>query len=88
VLHEAAQKLHGRQRHRATLVAVGVVLPLKGDVLAIEGEEPVITDRHTMRVTPEVSEDGHGSTEGWLSVDDPVAREERVDEGVPRGPVT
>jgi hypothetical protein len=29
VLDEAAQKLHRGQRHRAPLVAMGVVLPLK-----------------------------------------------------------
>ena len=48
----------------------------------------MITDCHAMRVTPEVSEDGQGSAEGWLGVDDPVGLEERVDEGVPRGLVT
>jgi hypothetical protein len=34
-LDEAAQKLHGRQRHRAPLIAMGVVLPVKRDVVAI-----------------------------------------------------
>jgi hypothetical protein len=38
VLDEAAQKLHGGQRHRAPLVAVGVVLPLKRDAVAVEGD--------------------------------------------------
>ena len=40
VLDEAAQKLHGAQRHGAVLVAVGIVLPLEGDVVAIESEQP------------------------------------------------
>jgi hypothetical protein len=41
VLNEAAQKLHGGERHRATLVAMGVVLGGEGHVVAIEGEQPV-----------------------------------------------
>ena len=31
---------------------MGVVLPLKRDVVAIEGEQPVIADRDPMRVAP------------------------------------
>jgi len=37
VLDKAAQKLQGGERHRAGLLAMGVILPLKGDVLTIEG---------------------------------------------------
>jgi len=53
-------------------------------VLAVEGEEPVIADRHTRGVAPEVAQDGGCATEGRLGVDDPVGLEERVDEGSPR----
>ena len=83
VLDEAAEKLHGRERHRAPLVAVGVVLPPKRDVLAVEGEQAVIADRDAMGVAPEVPQDGGGAAEGRLRIDDPVGLEERVDEGVP-----
>jgi hypothetical protein len=39
VLDEAAQKLHRGESHRAPLVVVGVVLPLKrGDVVPVERE--------------------------------------------------
>ena len=58
VLDEAAQKLHGGERHRAALVAVGVVLPRKGDVVAIEGEQPVIADRDAMGIAPEIAQHG------------------------------
>ena len=58
VLDEAAEKLHGRERHRAPLIAMGVVLPLKGDVVAIEGEQPVIADRDPMGIAPEIPQDG------------------------------
>ena len=83
VLHEAPEKLHRGQRHRAPLIAVGVVLPLKGHVLAIEGEQPVVADRDAMGVAPEVAQHGGRPTEGRLRVDDPVGLEERIDEGVP-----
>ena len=64
-------------------VAVGVVLPVKGHALAIEGEQAVIADRDAMGVAPEIAQDGGRPTEGRLGVDDPVGLEERVDEGVP-----
>ena len=38
VLDKAAQKLHRRESHRSTLVAMGVVLLGEGDVVAIKGE--------------------------------------------------
>jgi hypothetical protein len=50
VLDKAAQKLQGGEPHRAGLMAVGVILPLKGDVLAIEGEQAVIADRDPVGV--------------------------------------
>lgn len=52
-MDEAAQKLHGRQRHRAPLIALGVVLPVKRDVVAIEGEPSMIADRDPMGVAAE-----------------------------------
>ena len=88
VLDEAAQKLHGGQRHRAALVAMGVVLPLKRDVVAVEGEQPMIADRHPMGIAPEIAQDGRCATEGRLGVDHPVGLEERIDEGVPLRRVT
>ena len=88
VLDEATEKLHGRQRHRATLVAVGVVLPLEGDVVAVEGEQPVIADRDAMGIAPEIAQDGGRAPEGRLGVDDPVRLEEGVDEDPPLRRVT
>jgi hypothetical protein len=57
-LDEATQKRHGRQRHRARLILVRVVLPLEGDAFAVEGAEPVIADGDAMRVTPQVAQHG------------------------------
>ena len=83
-MDEAAEKLHGRERHRPTRIAMRVVLVGEGHVVAIEGEQPVIADRDAMGVAPEIPEDGGGAPEGWLGVDDPVRFEEGVDEGAPR----
>ena len=58
VLDEAPEKLHRRQRHRASLVVVGVVLPLKRDALPIEGAQPMIADRHAMGIAPEIPQHG------------------------------
>ena len=76
-----------RERHRPPLVAVRVILPLKRDTRTVEGQQTVIADRDAMRVAPEVAQDGGRPAEGRLGVDHPVALEERIDEGVPRGRV-
>ena len=83
MLDEAPQKFHCGERHRAPLVVVRIVLPAKRDALAVEGDQPVIADRHTMRVAPEIPQDRRGATKGGFGIDDPVGLEERVDEGVP-----
>jgi hypothetical protein len=43
-----------------------VILGGGGHVLAIEGEQSVIADRHAMAVAPEVPEDGVRATKGLL----------------------
>ena len=83
VLDEAAEKLHRRERHRALLAAMRVVLPVKRHALAVEGEQSVIADRHAMGVAPEVAQHRGRAAEGRLGVDDPVRVEEGVDEGMP-----
>ena len=83
VLDETPQKFHGGERHRAPVVVVRIVLPAKRDARAIEGDQSVIADRHTMRVAPEIPQDRGGPTEGGLGIDDPVSLEERIDEGAP-----
>jgi len=84
VLHEASEKLHRGEGHRATLTLVGIILPAKCDALAIEGEQPVITDRDAMGIASEVLQDGRGPTEGWFGIHDPVGAKQRVDELVPK----
>ena len=57
-------------------------------MFAVEGDQPVIADRHTMGVPPEIPKDGGRPTERGLGRDHPVGVEERVHEAVPGGPVT
>jgi hypothetical protein len=62
---------------------VGVVLPLKRDAVTVEGEQPVIADRHPMGIAPEVAQHGRRASKRGLRVDDPVGLEERIDESLP-----
>ena len=57
-----------------------VVLPAKGDVLTVKRDQPVITDRHPMRIAGEIPQDSGGPTESGFRVHDPVGAKERVDE--------
>ena len=77
VLDEAPEKLHRGERHRAPLVVVGVVLPLEGDVLTIEGEQPMIADRHPMGIAPEIAQHGGGPAEQRQSIL-PIVTEKRL----------
>ena len=83
VLDEAPEKLHGGERHRATLTVVRIVLPAKRDALAVKREQAVIADRDSMRIPAEIPEHGGGSAEGRLRIDDPVGAKQRVDKRVP-----
>ena len=80
---EAPEKLHGGQRHRAPLIPVRVILPLKGHTLTVEGDQSMVADRDAMRVAPQIPQHRWRPTEGRFRIDDPVGLEERIDEGVP-----
>jgi hypothetical protein len=69
VLDEAAQKLHGGERQRATSVDMCVVLVGEGHVVPIDGEEPVIADRYTMGVAAEIPEDGVAPPKAGLALE-------------------
>ncbi len=83
VLDEAAEKLHGGERHHAALIAMGVVLPPEGDVIPVEGDQSVIADGDPVRIATEVAQHGRSAPKRRLRADDPISREERIDEGVP-----
>jgi hypothetical protein len=66
---------------------MGVVLGGEGHVVAIEGEQPVIADRHAVGVATEIPQDSGRPAEGRLGVDHPVGLEEGVDETPPGRPI-
>lgn len=52
MLHEPAEELAGAYRHLALFVAVSVVFPPEGDMVAIDGEQTMIADRDAVRISP------------------------------------
>jgi hypothetical protein len=72
---ETAKKLIGTKRHEAFLVFVSRVSEAERDLFAVEGDQPVIGNGNTMRISTEVSEHLIGPAERWLAVDDPVVAE-------------
>ena len=53
---ESAQKFIGVYRHLPFAVAMGIILPTEGDLIALHGDQPVIGDGHAMRVASQVVE--------------------------------
>jgi hypothetical protein len=80
VEQEAAQELLDRQGHQTLLVAVRGVSPAKGDLVAFQGDQAVIGDRHAVGIAAEVTENVFGTTEGRFAVDHPVVTEEGAEE--------
>jgi len=78
---ETAKKLHGRQRHCALLVAVGVVLPPESDLFAVEGEQAMVGDGYPMGIAAQVAEHLCRSAESRLGMDNPVVAVECAQEG-------
>jgi hypothetical protein len=80
VEQEAAQEFLDRQGHQALLVAVRGVSPAKGDLVALEGDQAVIGDRHAVGVAAKITENIFGATEGRLAIDHPVPPEQGAEE--------
>ena len=78
VLQEPPQELFPRQRHQSSLVAVGVVLPAKGDLAIGESDQAVVRDRNPVGVSCQVVENVARPAEGRLGVNDPVLLMERA----------
>src|SRR5215471_5319464 len=77
----AAQKLVRGDRHLPFLVAVRVVLPSKGDRLAIKRNQPVIGDGHSMRVPGQILQQVMGAAERGFGIDNPFLLTNRPQEG-------
>src|SRR5207302_8707297 len=77
---ETPQELCRAKRHLALLATVGVILPVKGDALLVEGQQAMIGDGHAMGVAAKIAQHLHGSTEGGLGIDDPVVAVQAAEE--------
>ena len=79
VQEKAADELDSVERHGLEPVAAfdPVVLPLEGDALLVERDEPGIRDRDAVGVARQVSEDGLRPGERPLGVDDPFRAAQR-----------
>jgi hypothetical protein len=75
VKQETPEKLIGTKRHEAFPVAVSGVSEAERNFFAVEGDQPVIGDGNTMRISTEVSEHLIGPAEGRFAVDDPAVAE-------------
>ena len=80
VEQEAAQELLDRQGHQPLLVAVRGVSPAESDLVALEGYQAVIGDRHAVGVAAEITESVLGTPEGRLAIDHPVLPEQWAEE--------
>lgn len=75
VQEESTNELVGGNRHFLLFVAVSVIPPQKGDVVAVKGKQSMIGNRNTMSIASEVAHDLFGPAEGWLGIDHPVLTE-------------
>ena len=80
VEQEAAQELLDRKGHQTLLVAVRGVSPAEGDLVALQGDQAVIGDRHAVGVAAKITENVFRTIEGRLTVDHPVVTEEGAEE--------
>jgi len=72
VKEKPAEKLVGREGHLALAVAVSIVLPGEGHLLALDPHQALVGDRHAVGVARQVREHLLGTAEGRLAVDHPL----------------
>ena len=66
VEQEAAQELHGVERHRAEAVAPLIVFPAEGDLAVLQSDQAPVGDSHTMGIAGKVLQDVLGLAQGLL----------------------
>jgi hypothetical protein len=69
---KAAKKLSGRDGHQPLLVLMSRVAPPERDFAIVDVDEPVIRDRHPVRVASEIAQHVLSSAKRPFAVDDPV----------------
>ncbi len=73
VEEKPTDELDSVEGHGALAVSSGVVLPEEGDLIVLEGEQALVRDGDSMRVSRQVLEDLLWPSERGLGVDDPFA---------------
>ena len=71
VHQESTDELDGRESHRALLIAVSVIPPTEGDLVAVEGKQSMIRDRHAVRITAEIAKNLLRATKRGFCINDP-----------------
>ena len=84
VQEKAANELGGVERHGLEPVAAfdPIVLPVEGDALVVERDEPGVRDRDAVVVAGEIGEDGLRPAERPLGVDHSLGAAQRRERGV------
>src|SRR3954447_21848139 len=59
---------------------MGVVFPAKADLLVLEREQPMVGNRHPMRIAPQITKDCERAAEGSFGVDDPASQAQATQE--------
>ena len=72
VKQEAADKLLSIEGQGLFSIAVFAISVAQNDLVLIDGEDPVIGERHAVSVTAEIVENGPRRTEGLFCIDDPI----------------
>lgn len=77
VQQEPAKELVGGERHLALLVLVGGVPPTEADLAVGERDQPMVGDRHPVRVGAQLADGVLRAAKGTLGIDDPLLPVER-----------
>jgi len=70
-----------RQRERAALLVMGIVLPAKAHSVVVDRKQSMVRDGDAMSVTCQVLQNMLGSTKRGLGVHDPLLSEQIAQEG-------
>ena len=71
VEEESPDELLGCENHGLLLIVVSIIPPLEADLPVVDIHDPMVGNRDTVRVAPDVIHHLLGSGEGRLGVDDP-----------------
>lgn len=71
MLQEPAEKLRGGERHRPLPIALGVVFIAERDLAVCDVQQPVVRDRHAVRVACQVFQYRLGAAERRPGIHDP-----------------